>query len=110
MATLDVTTTEGLRNACNEAQRRLEQIPDDVQRIAKFLQEVSATSAEDRQTETFVRRVWDESPLFDLGNGDYDVSAAFHDADFRRGLAELTAGHLPTVPVGKGRPTGQNPV
>lgn len=82
MATYDVTTKEGLRNACEEAVRRLEQIPDDVERIAKFLQEVNEASAEDRQGETFVRRVWDENPLFDLGNGDYDVSAAFSDSDF----------------------------
>jgi hypothetical protein len=53
MATFDMTTTEGLRNACEEAERRLEQIPGNVERIAKFLQEVAATSAEERQSETF---------------------------------------------------------
>ena len=98
MATVDVTTAEGRRNACDEAERRLEQNPGDVERIAKFLQEVSEASAEDRQSETFARRVWDENPLFDLGHGDYDVSAAFADSDFRRDFHELTAKHLPTAP------------
>ncbi len=98
MATHDVTTAEGLQNACAEAKRRLELNPGDVERIASFLQEVNEVSSEDRQSETFVRRVWDESPLFDLGHGDYDVSAAFADSDFRRRFHELTARHLPTAP------------
>ena len=34
MATFDMTTTEGRRNACEEAERRLEQNPGDVERIA----------------------------------------------------------------------------
>ncbi len=100
MATFDLRTPIGLRDACREAERRLAQDPGDVERVettAKFLQEVHGAPAEERQSETFLRRVWDESPLFDIGHGDFDVSAALADSDFRRRFHALTTEHLPTA-------------
>ena len=101
MATFDMATTEGLRVACREAERKLAQDPQYVERVeatAKFLQEVHEASDEEQQSEAFLRRVWDESPLFDLGGGDLNVSAALVDSDFRREFHSLTTEHLPTSP------------
>ena len=99
MATFDLRTPKGLRDACREAERKLAQDPQYVERVettAKFLQELDEASGEERQSKTFLRRVWDDNPLFGLGHGDYDVSAALADSDFRRGFHDLTAGHLPS--------------
>ena len=98
MATFDLRTPKGLRDACREAERKLAQDAQYVERVettARFLQELHEVTGEERQSETFLRRVWDDNPLFDLGHGDYDVSAAFADSDFRREFHELTTGHLP---------------
>ena len=75
MATFDLRTPKGLRDACREADRKLAQDPQYVERVettAKFLQELHEASGEERQSETFLRRVWDDNPLFELGHGDYD--------------------------------------
>ena len=67
MATFDLRTTEGLREACREAERRLKESPELVEKIeeiAGFLQEVQETTAEDRESEAFQRRIWEQNPLF----------------------------------------------
>ena len=74
MARFNMKTREGLRAACREAERRLHR--DSVEESARFLRDVQASSDEERISETFLRRIWEESPLGDLGQGDYDVSAA----------------------------------
>ena len=99
MATFDMTTTEGLRIACHEAEASFAQEPDNVERMASFLQEVHETPVEERQSETFLRRVWDDNPLGGVGNGDYDVRAALSDDSFRRDFHGLTNSSLPGTPA-----------
>ena len=99
MATFDMTTTEGLRDSCREAERRLDRDPEKVARNARFLQEVQESSAEERESEAFLRRVWDENPLYDLDRRtDTDVTAVLADPEFRRWFRELTDGPLPEDP------------
>ena len=99
MATFDMTTTEGLRDSCREAERRLDRDPEKVARNARFLQEVQESSAEERESEAFLRRVWDENPLYDLDRRtDTNVTAVLADPEFRRWFRELTDGPLPEDP------------
>ena len=89
----DLKTTEGLRNACREAGRQID--PELVSRNSDFLERVSNTPQPERGREEFLRLVWDENPLADLGNGDFDVTKALGDPDFRRRFFELTTAPLP---------------
>ncbi len=89
-------TREGLRVACREAERRLHR--DSVEESARFLRDVQASSDEERISEAFLHRIWDESPLGDVGHGDYDVSAALSNEGFRRQFHELTSRPLPDTP------------
>ena len=89
----DMTAIEGLRSACHAAEGLLEQ--EVITRNATFLQEVHETPPTDRESERFLTRVWDDNPLAELANGNYDVSRALADADFRRNFHELTTATLP---------------
>ena len=95
VTTFDMTTTDGLRDACREAERRLDQEAETIAEHAAFLQEVRDASAEQRESERFQRLVWEENPLAGLGHGEYDVSAALVDQNFRRWFLERTRGPLP---------------
>ena len=66
-----------------------------ITRNAAFLQEVHETPPTDRESEHFLTRIWDENPLAELYNGNYYVSRALADADFRRNFHKLTAATLP---------------
>ena len=99
MATFDLRTTEGLREACREAERRLKESPELVEKIeeiAGFLQEVQETTAEDRESEAFQRRIWEQNPLYDLQNT-YPLSV-LADPEFRRFFRERTDGPVPDAP------------
>ncbi|MDE0219093.1 MAG: hypothetical protein OXJ90_07470, partial [Spirochaetaceae bacterium] len=99
MAMFDMTTPEGLRNSCHEAERRLDRDPQKVASTARFLREVWDSSAEERESEAFLLRIWDENPLYDLDrDADKDVKAALADPEFRRWFRELTNGDLPKDP------------
>ncbi len=99
MAMFDMTTPEGWRNSCHEAERRLDRDPQKVASNARFLQKVWESSAEERESEAFLLRIWDENPLYDLdGDTDKDVKAALADPEFRRWFHELTNGDLPIDP------------
>ena len=95
MTTFDMATTDGLRAACREAERRLDQERQTIVDHAEFLQKVRGASAEERENERFLHLIWEENPLAGLGHGDYDVSAALADEDFRRWFLERTRGPLP---------------
>ena len=90
---LDLKTTEGLRSACLEAERQLD--PESIARNADFLEQVSRTPETERDREEFLRLVWDENPLAELGNGDFDVTNALTKPDFRLQFLKLTTAALP---------------
>ena len=69
MAAVDLTTKEGLREACREAERRLDESPELVEKIAeiaRFLQEVAEATAKEWESEEFHERIWEENPLYGL--------------------------------------------
>ena len=90
----DLKTTEGLRNACREAERQLD--PESIARNADFLERVSKTPEAERDREEFLRLVWIENPLVEIDTGDtFDVTDAVAAPDFRRRFLELTTAPLP---------------
>ena len=92
----DLKTTEGLRNACREAERQLQLDPESVTRNADFLERVSNTPQPERDREEFLRLVWVENPLVEIDTGDaFDVTDAVAAPDFRRRFLELTTAALP---------------
>ena len=95
MAQFDMTTIDGLRTACQEAERRLDQDPR-VARIAGFLQEVQNATADERESEAFLHRIFEDT-LYPVPNK-MDVQAALADPEFRRQFRELTDGPLPENP------------
>ena len=81
MAQFDMTTIDGLRTACQEAERRLDQEPR-VARIAGFLQEVQNATADERESEAFLHRIFEDSHhLYPVPNK-MDVQAALADPEF----------------------------
>ena len=91
----DLKTTEGLRNACREAERQLDQ--ESIARSADFLEQVSSTPESERDREEFVRLVWLENPLVEIDTvGGYDdVTEAVAAPDFRQRFLKLTTARLP---------------
>ena len=102
MAQFDLSTQEGLRKACQEAERRLERDLNTVGKNARFLREVEAASAEKLETEEFQLRVWDDNPLYPIGAGsNLDVATALSDPGFRRWFRKLPDGPVPEDPQGR---------
>lgn len=95
MAVIKMDTQEGLRAACRQAERRLAQNQESIEANARFLREVAGSANNERQSEVFLHRIWDENPLGDVGQGDYDLSKAFSDEGFRHQFHELTSDPLP---------------
>ena len=93
MAQYDMTTIDGLRTACEKGERRLDQDPR-VARIAGFLQEVQNATPDERESEAFLHRIFEDSPLYPVPNK-MDVQAALADPEFRRQFRELTDGPPP---------------
>ena len=98
MATFDPSTPSGLRGACREAERRLVEDPEYVERVetaARFLRAVHEASDEERQSERFLHRIWDDNPLGDVGQSNYKLSKALSDDAFRQQFHELISDPLP---------------
>lgn len=93
MANLNLKTDEGLLEACKRAEADMD--GSDIARVAHFLEQIHNTRPEDRSGETFVRLVWEENPLCQLGHGDYPLEKAYKDADFRTDFAEAINRTLP---------------
>ncbi len=95
MATFDIRSKEGLREACREAERRLNSSPElvkKIEEIAGFLQEVQKATADERESEAFQRRIWEENPLYNLVHARVPPSASLADPEFRRWFRERTSG------------------
>ncbi len=90
----DLSTKEGLQNACREAERRLD--PESIVRNADFLERISKTPEAERGSEEFLHLVWLENPLVEIDTDDtFDVTNALAAPDFRQRFLELTTAPLP---------------
>ena len=97
MATFDLTKTEGLPDACREAERQLDQSPKLVEKtaeIAEFLQRVQETTAEERASGVFLRLIWEQSPIYGASKT-LSAEAALTDPEFRRWFCATTDGPAP---------------
>ena len=95
MAKFDLKTTEGLRDACREAERRLDESPEMVEKIAEFLQKVQEATADERASEAFLRLIWEQNPLYDfhlLPHLRPGLDAALTDPKFRGWFRDITDG------------------
>ena len=98
MATFDLKKTEGLRGACREAERRLDESPEMVEKIAKiaeFLQKVQEATADERASEAFLRLIWEQNPLYDFHLQPSLIpgrDAALTDPEFRGWFRDITDG------------------
>ena len=98
----DLKTKEGLRNACHEAERQLDQ--ESIARNADFLERVSRTPESERGREEFLRLVWVKNPLVEIDTGyTYDVTNAVAAPDFRQRFLELTTAPLPEDPADRAK-------
>ena len=88
MPGIDLTTPERLESACREAERLID--PNWVTESAEFLQQVHETSLAKRDSEEFLRLVWETRLLANLGGGDYPMDGAYTDTKFRRYFRNLT--------------------
>ena len=103
MATFDLKKTEGLRDACREAERRLDESPEMVEKIAKiaeFLQKVQEATADERASEAFLRLIWEhnQNPLYYFHLQPSLIpgrDAALTDPEFREWFRDLTDGPAP---------------
>ena len=93
MASLDLTTDEGLLEACKQAEANIDRA--EIATVAQFLERVHSVVPEDRSGEKFVRLVWQQNPLAELGHGDYALEGAYKDADFRDEFAKAISQTLP---------------
>ena len=93
MANLNLKTGEGLLQACTRAEADID--PEDIDKVAQFLERVQSTAPEDRSGEPFVRLVWEQNPLDGLGHGDYSLEDAYTDAGFRDEFAKVINRTLP---------------
>ena len=98
MTKFDLKTTEGLHDACREAERRLDESrrwSEKIADIAEFLQKVQETPAEERASEEFQRLIWEQNPLYDLTYNHLlrpGLDAALTDQKFRGWFRDITDG------------------
>ena len=90
----DLRTLEGLRTACRQAESRFND-PGDLAAIEDFLRNVNRTPDLERGNVDFLHLIWDENPIAGVGAGNFDVSDALENPDFRRRFTELTTAPLP---------------
>ena len=83
----NMKTNGDLRQACNEAERRLDD--EEVAVNIEYLQRIQSVHDTEIESRDFLHRIWNDNPLTGLGNGDYDVTTAIEDPMFRRQFREL---------------------
>ncbi len=97
MERLDLKSDAGLKSACQEAEASHAK-PEWRARLKRFLEEVRSASLEERASEAFQRRLWEENPVSGAGMGTVNVERAIADEGFRRWLAEESLRRLPDDP------------
>ena len=94
----DLRNIDELRRACADAlktarsDRNFERWDQD---LRGFLTEIREADLRVRETEEFQRKIWDDNPVADPGQGNIVVDAAITDRGFRRWLAEESMKPLP---------------
>jgi hypothetical protein len=90
MAQFEMKTIDGLKTACQEAERRLKQKTAEVETNARFLQRVQEASDDERATQDFMRLLWVDNSLYRLSNERaMNASIAIYGSTFPRPFLEL---------------------
>ncbi|TQE99681.1 MAG: restriction endonuclease [Spiribacter salinus] len=87
MTETKLQSAQALREACENAEKRLKAEPGGSQwvaDIAKFIDWFQNASDEERTSEEFQRKLWDENPVSAIGQGSIDISTVIDDPEFRR--------------------------
>ena len=91
----NLTTEEGLREACAEVEGRID--PEKLARVTAFLGEVAAVPQGERANAEFQRRIWLENPIASATDAELGPrpKAVLDNTGFRRWFADRTKGELP---------------
>ena len=96
MAQFEMKTIDGLKTACQEAERQLKQKTAEVETNARFLQRVQEASDDERATQDFMRLLWVDNSLYRLSNERaMNASIAIYGSTFPRPFLELIDAPLP---------------
>ena len=87
----DLTSEDGLRAACAEAEKRID--PNRLARVTKFLAEVAAVPAAERASREFQKRIWRENPI--RWTKAFVGAEALEDGELRQWFADRTNTALP---------------
>ena len=92
----DLKTDEGLREACAEAERRID--PERLATVTKFLEEVAAVPQHERPSREFQIRIWRDNPIHDPGYNIYEFvgERELSSPELRTWFADQTNAELPT--------------
>ena len=92
----DLSTLEGLKAACEEAERRPEGYVDGWRKnILDLLTYVEKASPQEREREEFHRKIWDENGISSIGSGKINVRLAITEFDVRKRVLEKLTKPLP---------------
>ena len=93
MPEIDLTTDEGLRVACADAESRVD--PERSSELAAFLEEIRETFETERATAEFQHRLWTDTKVWDGGLASDEDLASFRKAAFRKWFAKQSLRSLP---------------
>lgn len=99
MAKTDLTTLEGIREACQRiegATRATVGTQQWMTELGQFISWIGQADQATRATVEFQIRLWDGNPVSSLGQGNISVTAAIDDDSFRTWLAHESASALPS--------------
>ena len=93
MPKFDLTTEDGLRAACADAESRVD--PERASELAAFLEEIRKTSETERATAEFQHRLWTDTRVYEGGLATDEDLATFRKAGFRKWFAKQSLRSLP---------------
>lgn len=102
MTILDLTTIDGLREAClriDKAKRATTENVNWTKELQEFLSWVAAADEANRSTLQFQERLWDHNPVSSPGQGNISMAAALADAPFRAWLAHESLAAMPATVI-----------
>ena len=91
MTDWDLTTDEGLREACAEVEEGIDR--EDLDQVTAFLEEVAAVPHSERASGDFQKRIWLSNPI--TNTPWWVPPAAFENTELRRWFADRTNVELP---------------
>jgi hypothetical protein len=95
---LNLKNPDELKEAVNRALARIDEEPRQqswLRELGGFLRWAKAASTQERRTPSFQQRIWNESPVSAVGQGNINVDGALSDSDFRAMVASLWEENLP---------------